>query len=465
MRKVGLDESLQAKTEQLAAVTDAMAGFLEDGNWRNASRMLLSSALRQTESEYGFIGVLTDVPTLRILAHEGIVWHSDKGRDFYDEAMRTYEQVGYLEFTSFDNLFGKVLTTGKAIISNNPTGDPRSGGLPSGHPPLRQFLGVPITQRGAVVGLIGVANCSGGYTGGEQTKIEILSRATGVLYDSYCRQERELALEETLRVSEERYRDLYDNAPDMFYSVDATDGRIIRCNQTLVKKSGYSREEILQRSVFDMYPPDALQEVQRAFEVFKKTGEFRDLELPLRRRDGEKLWVSVNVSAIRDEDGNVLSSRSVLRDITERKRAEEELQRRAAELHSLIETIPHGIENIDLSGTITLANSALHKMYEHGEGQLLGTSILDHVTEEPEREKLRAYLQYLVKEQPAPTLYLGKKRTKKGRVIDVQVAWDYRRDEQERVTGFTSVITDITEVRERAAQLEASNKEPATRGL
>ena len=140
MRKVGLDESLQAKTEQLTAVTDAMAGFLADGNWRKASSTLLSCALRQTESEYGFIGVLTDVPTLRILAHEGIVWRKDKGRDFYDEAMRTYEQVGYLEFTSFDNLFGKVLTTGKTIISNNPTGDPRSGGLPSGHPPLRHFL-------------------------------------------------------------------------------------------------------------------------------------------------------------------------------------------------------------------------------------------------------------------------------------------------------------------------------------
>ena len=50
-------------------------------------------------------------------------------------------------------------------------------------------------------------------------------------------------------------------------------------------------------SIFDLYHPDALEELKRVFEVFKKTGEVHDQELPIRRRNGEKLWVSVNVSA------------------------------------------------------------------------------------------------------------------------------------------------------------------------
>ena len=125
-----------------------------------------------------------------------------------------------------------------------------------------------------------------------------------------------------------------------------------------------------------------------------------------------------------------MTQENLIQEEQARQQREKVLQRSEAELHALIETIPHGIENIDLSGTITFANSALHKMYEHGEGQLLGTSILDHVAEEPEREKLQAFLQDLVKEQPAPAQYLGKKRTKKGRVIHVQVVWNYRRDEQ-----------------------------------
>ncbi len=119
--------------------------------------------------------------------------------DVYDEAMRTHEQVGDLEVTNLDSPFGEVIASGQAKISNNSTGAPRSGGLPLALPPLRHFLGVPITTRGAVVGLIGVANRSGGYGGDEQTRIEIFSRATSVLYDNYCGRERELALEEELQ--------------------------------------------------------------------------------------------------------------------------------------------------------------------------------------------------------------------------------------------------------------------------
>ena len=92
---------------------------------------------------------------------------------------------------------------------------------------------------------------------------------------------------------------------------------------------------------------------------------------------------------------------------------------------------------------ITLANEAHHKQYGCGDGELLGRSILDFVADS-EREKLRDYLKFLVKEQPPPSPYFGQKVTKDGRVIDVQVAWNYRRNQQGRLTGFTSFIADIT---------------------
>jgi diguanylate cyclase (GGDEF)-like protein len=197
------EEALRTKTEQLSSVTDAMTNFLEKGNWREASATLLRAALAQTDSEYGFIGVVVEGPVLRILAHEGIVWNKNINREFYENAVRTYSEVGYLEFTNFENLFGRVITTGKAVISNDPGSDPRSGGLPPGHPPLRSFLGVPILRGTEVVGMTGVANRPGGYTGTELARIEILSRAAGVLYDSYRRQKREAVLEEERKRAEE----------------------------------------------------------------------------------------------------------------------------------------------------------------------------------------------------------------------------------------------------------------------
>jgi PAS domain S-box-containing protein len=98
----------------------------------------------------------------------------------------------------------------------------------------------------------------------------------------------------------------------------------------------------------------------------------------------------------------------------ERKHTDEALRQSNERYCTLIETIPHGIEEMDASGIITIANVAHHRQYEYGEGELIGTSILDLVATDSDREELRNYFRYLVKEQPLPVPYFGKKRTKKG---------------------------------------------------
>ncbi len=110
-----------------------------------------------------------------------------------------YQAVGYLEFTRFDNLFGLAITSGQPVLANDPAADPRAGGHPPGHPPLRHFLGVPTLRGSEVVGVIGVANRPGEYTGTELSQLELLTQAVGALYDSYRRHQRDRALEAQLR--------------------------------------------------------------------------------------------------------------------------------------------------------------------------------------------------------------------------------------------------------------------------
>jgi PAS domain S-box-containing protein len=135
-----------------------------------------------------------------------------------------------------------------------------------------------------------------------------------------------------LAESEAKFRDLYDHAPDMFCSVDVADGRIVECNQTLVSKSGYSKEEIVGRPVFDLYHPECRDRARRALQSFRETGHLDELELELQTRDGQRLAVSVGVSAIRDQKGNIVRTRSVWRDISRRKHAEEVAEQRRQEL-------------------------------------------------------------------------------------------------------------------------------------
>jgi len=194
------EATLQIKTEQLQAITDAMVAFLQSGGEHVPSSILLHNALKQTGSECGFVAVVMDGPTLRILAHSGIGWDETIQQGVSGDAADGDKENWRLEFTNIKNLFGSVITSGQSVISNEPGADSRSGeGLPAGTLPLRRFLGVPILSGTQVVGMIGVANRPDVYTGEQQNKIEILTRAAGILFDSYQHQQREGALEQQLR--------------------------------------------------------------------------------------------------------------------------------------------------------------------------------------------------------------------------------------------------------------------------
>lgn len=180
-----IERELKEKSSTLAAVTQALNVFLESGDWPAASKHLLAHALQQTRSECGFLGVVLDGPSLRVLAHEGVTWDPQRNRQLYDAKMSQLAAHGYFDLTHHENLFGEIIYKGKTVISNQPAADPRSGGVPPGHPCVCSFLGVPIFKGSTVVGVIAVANRPGGYTGEEVRSLETMSQATGVLYDNY----------------------------------------------------------------------------------------------------------------------------------------------------------------------------------------------------------------------------------------------------------------------------------------
>ncbi|MFC1673065.1 PAS domain-containing sensor histidine kinase [Pseudomonadota bacterium] len=128
-----------------------------------------------------------------------------------------------------------------------------------------------------------------------------------------------------LQELEDMYEDLYDNAPDMFVSVDAKTKSILQCNRTLADKLGYNKDELIGQPITFAYHPDCMEDVEKAFQAFITTGEVSNAELQLKRKDGSKIHVILNVSAVRDDDGNILHSRSVWRDITDRKEIEDAL--------------------------------------------------------------------------------------------------------------------------------------------
>ncbi|MBU4317485.1 MAG: PAS domain-containing protein [Proteobacteria bacterium] len=74
---------------------------------------------------------------------------------------------------------------------------------------------------------------------------------------------------------------------------------------------GYSKEEIIAHPIFELYYPDCLDAVKKPFQLFAATGEVKDAELQLRRKDGSRIYLSLNVSAVRDVQDRIIYSRSI----------------------------------------------------------------------------------------------------------------------------------------------------------
>jgi len=137
-------------------------------------------------------------------------------------------------------------------------------------------------------------------------------------------------LEKKLIASEVKYKDLYDNAPDMYFSI-SSDGTIIECNNTAIKTIGYEKEEITGKSVM-LFSTTTPQEIDRRFAVLKKMGEITNLEARWRTKGGELIDVILNMTAFYDKDGNFVSTGAIARDITEKKTIEREMKKKVKEL-------------------------------------------------------------------------------------------------------------------------------------
>jgi PAS domain S-box-containing protein len=147
--------------------------------------------------------------------------------------------------------------------------------------------------------------------------------------------------EEALRESEKRYRDLYESAPNAYFSVSAVDGSILRCNTAAFLLLGYNKQEMLCMKVLDLYADthDGKFKAEKVFNLFKAGESIRDVILQMRHKNGDPVWISLSVEPVRDSEGNVVESRSMAIDITERKRAEEARRKRTHDLGERIKEL------------------------------------------------------------------------------------------------------------------------------
>ena len=124
------------------------------------------------------------------------------------------------------------------------------------------------------------------------------------------------------------YETLYEESP-VLYRIINREGIIINCNKTYAKSLGYSKDELIGTSIFMTTSENDLDDMKNSFETWRDTGNLKNREVWLMRKDGSKFPTLITAGNIYDEDGNLVGSNTVIKDITKlyesRKKAEKSL--------------------------------------------------------------------------------------------------------------------------------------------
>ncbi len=199
-------EQIEHQKKLVDMLHKSTTDFVVKSNFQNTMNTMLETLLDLTGSEYGFVGeVLYDNngdPYLKTHAISDISW-SPETEGLYNE----FKEKG-MEFRNLNTLFGHVMISKQSVLGNDPASDPRAGGLPSGHPPLKSFLGVPVLYGDKLVGMYGIANRTNGY----DDEIKEFLRPFDITYGVIIHSRRMAETEEDTRKALIEAKEIAENA-------------------------------------------------------------------------------------------------------------------------------------------------------------------------------------------------------------------------------------------------------------
>lgn len=468
-----LREAELLKNHQLLdAITAIQSLYIRDSSPRELFNTVLETLLHITDSGYGFVGeVLTsekNQPYIRAYAITNIAW-DEKSRALY----RNHELSG-LEFHNLDTLFGATLTSGQPMISNDPSNDPRSGGRPNGHPALDSYLGLPLYSGKVMVGMIGLANRKNGYDTSLIEYLNPLLRTCGQLIQAFRNdRERKQAIN-SLRESETRYKAVLETVVDGIIIIDEN-GLIQSLNPAAENIFGYRRDEIIGQNVSMLMPEPYRHQHDGYLAQYMRTGHARIIgigrEVPGQRKDGSLFPMELAIAEMQLGDQSHFNG--IVRDISERKRAEQLLKETTSLQSAILDSANYAIISTDPDGTIRAFNRAAELLTGYSAADMVGKQT-PHILHVPGEMAKRA--EQLSEELGKPVeanfnVFTAKAQRgladenewayirKDGSTFPVLLSVTVMKDDSGNVTGFLGIAQDISERKQARARLERLSSE------
>ncbi len=265
-------------------------------------------------------------------------------------------------------------------------------------------------------------------------------------------------VEEEIRQARDSLATMFKTSPDAIIVADAL-GYITAANDSVYDVYGYSPEELIGQHA-SMMPNDdksMRQNIALVEKVFEQ-GIVRGFETTRKHKDGHSIQVETSVALLRNQDGTPAGGISSTRDITERKRLEDQLQRSRDYLEKIFMASPDAIVVADDQGYIIMANDSVHDVYGYSPEEIIGQH--GAIFTPPDERMLQQTMEVLEQlyEQGFVRNVVNERLLKDGRTILTESNYVLLRNQDGSVSGSVSSTRDITERRLIEDQLRQSQK-------
>ncbi len=262
--------------------------------------------------------------------------------------------------------------------------------------------------------------------------------------------------ENQLIAAEQKYHGFFDHLVEGVFQT-SLDGHYLMANNALARIYGYDSAEELTASVTDIARKLYVEEGRRAefIRLMQEHDTVVDFQSRIHRKNGDIIWITENVRAIRDAAGQLRFYEGTVEDISAQKLTAEKLRDSEHLYHSLVENLPQNIFRKDLAGRFTFANQRfcqtvgipLEKILDRTDAELFSAEMA---------AKYRADDRHVL-ETGAPLETVETHPLNPGETLYVQVVKTALRDASQKIIGLQGIFWDITAKRRAETQLQDAN--------
>jgi len=304
------EQKINQYNRLLEAINETQLNFYQQEDFREPLNELFEKILVLIESKFGFMGeVMYDEqgsPYLKSHTITNIAWSAET-EAFFQQNFRAG-----IEFRNLDTLFGYSLKPGKTVITNDAGNDPRSGGIPKGHPPLHRYLGVPVLKHNELVGLMGFGNKPTDYTLEDVKLLQpLISSYANLVKTIRIKREKELA-ERAKEEASNLYKLISENTNDII-AIHNLDMTITYISPSVKKILGYEQEEMIQ-----VNPMHEGVVKNASTDINDLEKELQAIIIHRHKISKKKVYLEVYRKPIKNEQGETYALLATSRDVTER---------------------------------------------------------------------------------------------------------------------------------------------------